>query len=257
MSILSKSFIAWAVAVPFACAMAAPAAADCPMDIWMADFRAIGSVHRSAEYVLALDLPDDRLNRTYSVTFSAGADQGKEQTAFTMDGLTFDHQAHEKNGTAAIIVILPSAGIRWVGIKSVSDNAGSAADCSATTPFDLSSDLLGSFESFDDGSTGTNTKPVVARLEGLQILKIVQPDYPTQAQDQNMQGEAKVLFTVHGDGSRSDYTVFKSSGYDLLDQEAIRAAKLMRVSPARLPASMGGTTIDVKYIIDFSWALDQ
>jgi len=245
------------LALLFAWSTAAPADAGCPINLWMADFRAIGSTHRFAEYVITLGLPSARFNRTYSVTFSAGADRGKEQTSFTMDGLRFDPEPSGDAGDAAILVILPAAGIRWVGISRVSDDGGTVTDCSATAPFELSNGLLGAFESFDDGSIDATSKPIVARLEGLQFIKLVPPDYPDQALDQNMQGEAQVIFTVHGDGSMSDYAVLRSTGFDLLDQEAVRTAKLVRISPARLPASLGGTPIDTKFVIVFTWALDQ
>ena len=110
---------------------------------------------------------------------------------------------------------------------------------------------------FDDTAVNASDGPFVGPVQGLIMTKIVQPAYPTFAKDQNIQGEADVVLTVHADGSTSDFSVYRSSGSELLDDAGIAAAKAAAISPARLPPQLGGTLIDVKYLIDYTWALDD
>jgi len=52
----------------------------------------------------------------------------------------------------------------------------------------------------------------------------VQPDYPEQARTMGEEGTVIVTLTIGPDGI-SDVRVWESSGFTLLDQEALRAAK--------------------------------
>lgn len=54
------------------------------------------------------------------------------------------------------------------------------------------------------------------------------PRYPTLARRQSQQGQVQLSYFVQKDGRVSDVKIVKSSGYPLLDQEAVRAVSLFQ-----------------------------
>ena len=57
-------------------------------------------------------------------------------------------------------------------------------------------------------------------------------EYPAVAQRLNQQGTTTIRFTVNSDGSVANVQVVNSSGFDSLDQAAIRCASSWRYKPA-------------------------
>jgi protein TonB len=55
--------------------------------------------------------------------------------------------------------------------------------------------------------------------------------YPPEAAAQGMEGEVRLLLTLDRDGNLLDVRVAASSGYAILDDAAVRAAKAMRSVP--------------------------
>jgi len=66
-----------------------------------------------------------------------------------------------------------------------------------------------------------------------------QPHYPLIARARGWQGTVEVLLSVLADGSVNAATLWRSSGYSVLDQAAIAAARHSRFSPPQ-PAPLRG-----------------
>jgi len=68
-----------------------------------------------------------------------------------------------------------------------------------------------------------------------------------------MQGRVLVSFVVKKDGSISDIAVKESSGYPILDEEAIRVVKLM---PKWKPGTQNGKAKNVHFTLPIVFTLD-
>jgi protein TonB len=77
--------------------------------------------------------------------------------------------------------------------------------------------------------------------------------YPPMAQDQNIQGNVHVSFTVEKDGSITDAKVERKLGYGT-DEEAIRVLKLAK---RWNPGMQNGKPVRVKYNIPIKFSLAQ
>ena len=76
--------------------------------------------------------------------------------------------------------------------------------------------------------------------------------YPQTAVKAKQQGRAIVGFIVRKDGTVSDVQITKSAGYDVLDEEAMRAVKSM---PAWEPGKQKGKPVNVKYYVPITFRL--
>ena len=74
--------------------------------------------------------------------------------------------------------------------------------------------------------------------------------YPESAIKAEQQGRAVVGFIVRKDGTVSDVYIEKSTGYDVLDNEAMRVVKSM---PAWEPGKQKGKPVDVKYFVPITF----
>ena len=74
--------------------------------------------------------------------------------------------------------------------------------------------------------------------------------YPESAIKAKQQGRAVVGFVVGKDGTVSDVYIEKSTGYDVLDNEAMRVVKSM---PAWEPGKQKGKPVDVKYFVPITF----
>ena len=74
--------------------------------------------------------------------------------------------------------------------------------------------------------------------------------YPESAVKAKQQGKAVVGFVVKKDGTVSDVYIVKSTGYDVLDNEAMRVVKSM---PAWEPGKQKGKPVDVKYFVPITF----
>ena len=77
--------------------------------------------------------------------------------------------------------------------------------------------------------------------------------YPPMAQDQNIQGNVHVSFTVEKDGSITDAKVERKLGYGT-DEEAIR---VLRLAKRWNPGMQNGKPVRVKYNIPIKFSLAQ
>ena len=74
--------------------------------------------------------------------------------------------------------------------------------------------------------------------------------YPESAAKAKQQGRAVVGFVARKDGTVSDVYIVKSTGYDVLDNEAMRVVKSM---PAWEPGKQKGKPVDVKYFVPITF----
>ena len=75
--------------------------------------------------------------------------------------------------------------------------------------------------------------------------------YPESAIKAKQQGRAIVGFVVRKDGTVSDVYIEKSTGYDVLDNEAMRVVKSM---PAWEPGKQKGKPVNVKYFVPITFS---
>ena len=76
--------------------------------------------------------------------------------------------------------------------------------------------------------------------------------YPVEAQENGIQGVARVSFYVETDGSLEEVKIEKSSGSDILDKEAVRVVKSM---PAWQPAQRDGNPVRARAFVPLSFSL--
>ena len=75
--------------------------------------------------------------------------------------------------------------------------------------------------------------------------------YPESAIKAKQQGRAIVGFVVRKDGTVSDVYIEKSTGYDVLDNEAMRVVKSM---PAWEPGKQKGKPVNVEYFVPITFS---
>lgn len=103
------------------------------------------------------------------------------------------------------------------------------------------------------------TQPVSARSQYEWLTDLLRQrvmslqSYPNQARTQGWEGTVVVKTTIDKDGSLIDAVVTKSSGYEALDQDAVRL--MHRVCPVRLPQDLGKPKIAV--VIPIRYRLDK
>lgn len=71
-----------------------------------------------------------------------------------------------------------------------------------------------------------------------------QVKYPEEATKNNIQGRVTLQFTIAKDGKVKDVTIARSSGNELLDNEALR---VISMSPQWEPGKQGGEPVNVKF----------
>ena len=76
--------------------------------------------------------------------------------------------------------------------------------------------------------------------------------YPEKSYKAKEQGEAFIGFVVNEDGSLSNFKIQRSSGYQALDEEALRAAKTM---PDWIPGKQRGKAVKVAFVVPFNFKL--
>ncbi|WP_303309844.1 energy transducer TonB [Hymenobacter sp. BT730] len=86
-------------------------------------------------------------------------------------------------------------------------------------------------------------------LLGTYVSKL---NYPTMAQDKNVQGKVIVTFVIDTLGQTSDYHVLLGIGAGC-DEEAVRVAKA--IPPQWIPARRGGHAVPVVYEMPFNFRL--
>lgn len=84
----------------------------------------------------------------------------------------------------------------------------------------------------------------------VQPLKTDRPLYPRRAREQGWHGRASVQLKVLSDGTVASATIHKSSGYQLLDDSAIKAATQWTFRPARNGGFPVSSTVNIPIQFD-------
>ena len=86
------------------------------------------------------------------------------------------------------------------------------------------------------------------------LMKFLQDSlvYPFKAQVKGREGVVVIGFIVEQDGRLTNFTVDKSSGYPLLDDEALRVVKLM---PNWSPGKQNGKYVRVRFRLPVNFSL--
>nr|WP_295534414.1 energy transducer TonB [uncultured Pseudacidovorax sp.] len=71
--------------------------------------------------------------------------------------------------------------------------------------------------------------------------------YPLEARQNGWQGSVVVNVKVEADGTASETSVTRSSGYDTLDREALQAVRCMRYQPASVDGVARAGWVDVPF----------
>ena len=77
--------------------------------------------------------------------------------------------------------------------------------------------------------------------------------YPKKAREEKLQGKVYVGFIVEADGSLTNFSIIRSSGHSVLDEEALRVVKLM---PNWIPGKQRGKPVRVQYMMHIIFSLD-
>lgn len=80
---------------------------------------------------------------------------------------------------------------------------------------------------------GTPSGSIRSYLDLTQVRGNRPPQYPTIARRNNQQGQVKLAYFVNSDGSVGKMKLVKSSGYPLLDKEAVRAVSQYKYTPGQ------------------------
>lgn len=81
------------------------------------------------------------------------------------------------------------------------------------------------------------------------LIEEVEPVYPQEAKEKGLQGTVNMYLFVSEKGEIEKVKIAKSSGYDILDDEAIRYAKRLKFNPAKKEGNP--TSIWITWAIDF------
>jgi TonB family protein len=109
---------------------------------------------------------------------------------------------------------------------------------------DNQSAALGAF-SEGVASEGAGAKYIKENYSYVQRRILQELVYPSQARRTGIQGVVEVIFTINANGSASDIGVRRSSGKDILDEEALRAVQ--SASPFRRPPEPVRIVIPVSF----------
>ena len=96
----------------------------------------------------------------------------------------------------------------------------------------------------DTISLGTTDKRYVSYAKIIKQALMAQWHYPEAARDNLMEGRTLLLFTLSREGTLQDLRLISSSGYMILDSEAMRAVK----AAAPFPAFRGSVTVATLHI---------
>lgn len=87
-------------------------------------------------------------------------------------------------------------------------------------------------------------------LTPVKPLKIERPPYPRRAREQGWHGRVIVRLEISPDGTVESSAILKSSGYEILDDGAIKAATQWTFEPAKNGAFTVATTVNIPIQFD-------
>ncbi len=78
--------------------------------------------------------------------------------------------------------------------------------------------------------------------------------YPREAKSKRLQGITKIYFVVNKDGYIEQVKVLKSSGSDILDEEAMR---LIKIQPKYKPGKQNGVNVKAGFVVEIEFVLPK
>lgn len=79
-------------------------------------------------------------------------------------------------------------------------------------------------------------------------------DYPVEAEKKKIEGIARVYFVVNQDGSIDQVKIVKSSGNQLLDEEAVR---VISIQPKYKPGMQNGHAVKAGFVVDIEFTIPK
>lgn len=126
------------------------------------------------------------------------------------------------------IPVQPVAELPLIARATIPTPAPVSEPAPTTIQGDNSSPLLGRDFTSAIGNPAAKAKP--------DYLKNPEPEYPLAARRRRQSGSVVLNVTVSGSGRATEISIKTSSGYDLLDQAALKAVKAWEFKPARIGA---------------------
>ncbi len=102
----------------------------------------------------------------------------------------------------------------------------------------------------DTISLDTTDKRYVSYAKVIKQALMAQWQYPPEAKDNLIEGTTFLMFTLSRDGTLLDLKVMNSSGYPVLDNEAVRTVKAAAPFPA-FPGSVTVARLHIKANFDY------
>ena len=90
-----------------------------------------------------------------------------------------------------------------------------------------------------------------AKQESVSPIVRIEPKYPKQAAEQNIEGSVVLGFTINADGSTDNIKVISADPQGVFDSEAIRALKKWRYKPVSNPAQQHLVQLDFALSEDY------
>lgn len=154
---------------------------------------------------------------------------------------------------ASIAPVATSSAAQAIGSSPARDGAGDGKSARAGTGSPDSNSSAGAGIGGADG-TGGNGVGDGSSLAHADYAKNPPPAYPTAARRRAEQGIVTIRVLVGADGSVERADLAESSGYDLLDDAALRA---VRAKWRFVPARRGGVTVESWVLVPIRFALTE
>lgn len=92
-----------------------------------------------------------------------------------------------------------------------------------------------------------SAKAVYSESE-VNVLSKPTPNYPRAARQRKMQGQVDLIVSINSDGAAQNVRVARSSGHDLLDKAAVKAAQGIRLKPYRINGVATPIQVKIQYL---------
>lgn len=92
-----------------------------------------------------------------------------------------------------------------------------------------------------------SAKAVYSESE-VNVLSKPMPNYPRAARQRKMQGQVDLIVSINSDGAAQNVRVARSSGHDLLDKAAVKAAQGIRLKPYRINGVATPIQVKIQYL---------
>lgn len=232
------------------------AASDCGFKVDYAELVAVGTTHREALYlinVIPRNWTDRPIRFPSGFHLTAGTDAG---STTALDAEQVAPPPDNGWNSAMFLAVFPAPGIRWFTLDSVTADTKSIV-CASGQEYVLPDALYSTDGTFDDAVLAPGPLPLVMPFQPPRWTSKVVPNYPDLAKEDNDQGAVTVAVTIDATGKTSDVNVVTSSGHRSLDDAALDAARASSFGPAIMPAALGGKAMALRFVIDYTFALDE